>query len=41
MSDDRVFEASAGPEVCGARYEGRERVRRGHAEVFATFPDGQ
>ena len=32
MSDDCVFEASAGPEVCGTRYEGREqraqRLRR-------------
>ena len=41
MSDDCVFEASAGPEVCGTRYEGREHVRKGYAEVFATFPDAQ
>ena len=41
MSDDCVFEASAGPEVCGTRYEGREGVRKGYAEVFATFPDAQ
>jgi ketosteroid isomerase-like protein len=41
MSDDCVFEASAGPEVCGTRYEGRDQVRKGYAEVFATFPDAQ
>jgi hypothetical protein len=41
MSDDCVFEASAGPEVGGTRYEGREHVRKGYAEVFATFPDAR
>lgn len=39
MSDDCVFEASAGPDVCGTRYEGFEAVRAGFAEVWATFPD--
>ena len=39
MTHDCVFEASAGPEVCGTRYEGREAVRRGFAQVWATFPD--
>ncbi len=39
MSDDCVFEASAGPEVSGTRYVGREAVRAGYREVFATFPD--
>ena len=39
MSDDCVFEASAGPEVSGTRYVGREAVRAGFSEVFATFPD--
>ena len=39
MTDDCVFEASAGPDVCGTRYEGREHVRKGFAEVFASFPD--
>jgi steroid delta-isomerase-like uncharacterized protein len=41
MSDDCVFEASAGPEVCGTRYEGREAVRAGFAEVWSSFPDAQ
>lgn len=39
MTDDCVFEASAGPEVCGTRYAGSDAVRAGYAEVFATFPD--
>jgi steroid delta-isomerase-like uncharacterized protein len=39
MSDDCVFEASAGPEVCGTRFEGREAVRAAFADVWATFPD--
>lgn len=39
MTDDCVFEASGGPEVCGTRYEGRAAVRAGYTEVFATFPD--
>src|SRR5581483_12100452 len=39
MSDDPVFESSAGPDVCGTRYAGREQVREGFAAVFAMFPD--
>jgi steroid delta-isomerase-like uncharacterized protein len=39
MTEDCVFEASAGPEVCGARYAGREAVRAGFSEVWATYPD--
>lgn len=39
MTDDCVFESSAGPEVCGTRYVGREAVRAGFADVWATFPD--
>jgi steroid delta-isomerase-like uncharacterized protein len=39
MTDDCIFEASAGAEVCGARQAGREAVRAGFAEVWATYPD--
>lgn len=39
MADDCVFEASAGPEVCGTRYAGREAVRAAFEDVWATFPD--
>ena len=41
MSDDCVFEASAGPEVCGQRHVGRDAVRAAYAEVWATFPDAR
>ena len=39
MTDDCVFEASAGPEVCGEHFEGPEAVRAAFADVWATFPD--
>jgi steroid delta-isomerase-like uncharacterized protein len=41
MTDDCVFESSAGPDVCGARYAGREAVRASFAEVWTTFPDAR
>lgn len=39
MTDDCVFEASAGAQVCGARYVGRDAVRAAYAEVWSVFPD--
>lgn len=39
MTEDCVFEASAGPDVVGTRYVGVDAVRAGFAEVWATFPD--
>jgi steroid delta-isomerase-like uncharacterized protein len=39
MTDDCVFEASAGPHVNGQRSEGREAVRAAYAAVFDAFPD--
>lgn len=39
MADDCVFEASAGPDVCGERYAGRDAVRAAFADVWATFAD--
>lgn len=39
MADDCAFETTAGPEVGGKRYEGRERVRQAFARVFELFPD--
>jgi steroid delta-isomerase-like uncharacterized protein len=41
MTEDCVFEASAGPDVCGRRYEGKHEVGKAFAEVFETFPDAQ
>ena len=39
MTDDCVFESSAGPDVYGTRYLGRDAVRAGFVEVWMTFPD--
>ena len=39
MTEECVFESSAGPEVCGTRSVGREAVRAAFEEVWATFPD--
>jgi steroid delta-isomerase-like uncharacterized protein len=41
MTDDCVFQASAGPDVDGERSEGRQAVRAAYAAVFAAFPDAQ
>lgn len=39
MTDDCVFEASAGSQVNGHRSEGRDAVRAAYAAVFEAFPD--
>jgi steroid delta-isomerase-like uncharacterized protein len=39
MTDDCVFEASAGPDADGRRSEGQPAVRAAFAAVFETFPD--
>ncbi|MEO7854732.1 MAG: nuclear transport factor 2 family protein [Rubrivivax sp.] len=39
MTDDCVFEASAGAAVCGERSEGRDAVRSAYAQVWSTFPN--
>lgn len=41
MTDDCIFEAAAGPDACGTRYEGREAVRAAFAQAWKTFPDAQ
>ena len=41
MTDDCVFDASAGPEVCGTHHVGRAAVRAAFEAVWATFPDAQ
>src|SRR5207302_7806034 len=41
MADDCVFESVTGPEACGTRHVGRERVRAAYAGVFAAFPDAR
>ena len=39
MTEDCVFEASAGPHVDGHRSEGKRAVRAAYAAVFEAFPD--
>lgn len=39
MTDDCVFQASAGSEVYGTRYTGPAAVRASYVEVWTTFSD--
>lgn len=39
MTDDCVFQASAGPDACGQRHEGQEAVRAAFSAVWKDFPD--
>ncbi len=41
MTDDGVFEASAGPDVDGERHVGAQAVRAAFSAVFEQFPDAQ
>jgi len=39
MTDDCVFEASAGPDFNGEKFIGQEKVKKAFENVFTTFPD--
>lgn len=39
MTEDCVFEASAGPDADGEKFTGQEQVKKAFENVFATFPD--
>jgi ketosteroid isomerase-like protein len=39
MTEDCVFEASAGTDVDGEKFSGQEQVKKAFENVFATFPD--
>ena len=41
MTDDGIFEASAGGRVDGERYEGHHAVRAAFESVFAQYPDAR
>lgn len=41
MTEDCVFEASAGAGVAGTRYVGTEEVRAGYMAVWTQYPDAQ
>jgi ketosteroid isomerase-like protein len=39
MTDDCVFEASAGPDLNGEKFIGQDQVKKAFETVFETFPD--
>jgi steroid delta-isomerase-like uncharacterized protein len=41
MTDDCVFEASAGPDVNGEKFTGQLQVGKAFEDVFANFPDAR
>lgn len=41
MTDDCVFEASAGPDVNGKKFSGQQQVAQSFEDVFTNFPDAQ
>jgi ketosteroid isomerase-like protein len=41
MTEDAIFEASAGNSVCGERHEGERAVRAAYQAVFAQYPDAR
>ncbi len=41
MTEDCVFEASAGPDVDGEKFIGQDQVRKAFENVFAVFPDAK
>lgn len=41
MTDDCVFEASAGPDVNGQKFSGQPQVRKAFEDVFNTYPDAR
>lgn len=41
MTDDCIFEASAGPDVNGEKFTGQAQVRKAFEDVFNTYPDAR
>ena len=41
ITDDCVFEASAGPDFNGEKFTGQQQVKKAFEKVFQTFPDAQ
>jgi ketosteroid isomerase-like protein len=41
MTEDCVFEASAGPDVDGEKFVGREAVKKAFEDVFKNYPDAR
>ena len=41
MTDDCIFEASAGPDVNGEKFIGKEAVGKAFEDVFKNYPDAK
>ena len=41
MTDDCIFEASAGPDVDGEKFFGKEAVKKSFEDVFKNYPDAK
>ena len=41
MTDDCIFDGSAGPDVMGTRFQGYDEVRAGYQKIFDVFPDAK
>lgn len=41
MTDDCIFEASAGPDVNGEKFVGKEAVKKAFEKVFKDYPDAK
>jgi steroid delta-isomerase-like uncharacterized protein len=41
MTEDCVFEAAGGSDVCGTRHVGQAAVRTAFAAIFVNFPDSK
>ncbi len=41
MTDDCVFEASAGPNVDGEKFVGKEAVKKAFEDIFKNYPDAK
>ncbi len=41
MTEDCIFEASAGPDYDGEKFRGQFKVRLAFTDIFETFPDAR
>ena len=41
MTDDCIFAASAGPDVNGEKFVGKEAVKKAFEEIFKNYPDAK
>jgi len=41
MTEDCVFEASAGPDVNGEKFVGKEAVKKAFQDIFKNYPDAK